>query len=103
MTDPAERPTPAAQLKIEVQPTRVTAEGTVPFAETSHFIGAFGILTCVTMGIAGAVLTLRVSSSLTVLAMAELGLAFVGAALIALSRQARTPGQSGQAEGRMPE
>ncbi len=103
MTDPAERPTPAAQLKIEAQPTRVAAEGTVPLSETSHLIGAFGILTCVSVGIAGAVFTLYISSSLTVLAMAELGLAFVGAALIALCGQARTRDQSGQAEGNMPE
>jgi hypothetical protein len=100
--DVAEQPTQAARLTIDSQPARLkitarrwlTAEGTVPPDEARHLIGAFGILACVTVGIAGAVLTLHISSGLTVLVLAELGLAFTGAVLIALC--GRGPVRAGQ-------
>ena len=99
--DVAEQPTPAARLTIDSQPARLkitarrwlTAEGTVPAHEARHLVGAFGILACVTVGIAGAVLTLQISAGLTVLVLAELALAFTGAVLIALC--GRGPGRAG--------
>lgn len=86
-----ERPTQAAELRLTVGPA--TAGGTVPSVEARYFITAFGIVACVAAGVAGVILTLHLASQVTalragdgviVLALAELGLALAGAALIAL-------------------
>jgi hypothetical protein len=91
-----ERPTQAAELKLTVGPA--TAGGTVPPVEARYLITAFGIAACVTAGIAGVILTLRIASQvaalrvgdgITVLAFAELGLGLTGAALIALCGRRR--------------
>jgi hypothetical protein len=60
----------------------------VPPENAHHFIATFGIVANVIAGIAGAVLTLRISAGLTIPAYAELGLAFGGAVLIAARRAA---------------
>jgi hypothetical protein len=79
----AELPTAAAKLTIKVGPAQL-AEGTVPPDQARHLITTFGILGCTFSGIGGAVLTLHVAPTLTALAFAELALAFVAAALIAV-------------------
>jgi hypothetical protein len=98
-----EPPTQAAELKFTVGPA--TAGGTVPQAEAHHFVTVCGIAGSVAAGIAGViltlritsgVLTLRVSSGIAVLALAELGLGLGGAVLIAFcSRRPDQPGQDG--------
>lgn len=86
-----EQPTQAAELKLTIGPA--TAGGTVPPGDAHHFITTFGIAGSVAAGIAGVVLTLRIASGvvalhvdsgLTILALAELGLGLLGAALIAV-------------------
>jgi len=88
---PAEQPTQAAELKVAVGPA--TAGGSVPPGEAHHYITTFGILVSVIAGIAGAVLTLRigsgvltlrVTSGLTILGLAELGVALASAVIIAI-------------------
>jgi hypothetical protein len=91
-----ERPTQAAELRLTVGPA--TAGGTVPSVEARYLITAFGIAACITAGIAGVILTLRIASrvaalragdGITVLALAELGLGLAGAVLIALCGRRR--------------
>jgi hypothetical protein len=86
-----EHPTPAAELKLTVGPA--SAGGTVPGDAAHHFITTAGIVGSVAAGIAGAVITLRisggvlalhVSSGLTILALAELALGLIGAVLVAV-------------------
>ena len=86
-----EQPTRAAELKLTIG--TATAGGTVPAGDAHHFITKFGIAGSVAAGIAGVVLTLRIASGvlvlrvgsgLIILALAELGLGLLGAALIAV-------------------
>jgi hypothetical protein len=79
--------TSAAKLTIKVGPSQL-AEGTVPPEQARHLITTFGILGCVFSGVGGAVLTLHIAASLTTLAFAELILALVASALIALCSRA---------------
>jgi hypothetical protein len=88
-----ERPSPAAQLKITARQLG-SAEGIVPPAAAKHLIAAFGILGCVTAGIAGAVLTLRIAPSLTTPALAELALALLSALLIGAGGWVRDRGET---------
>ena len=83
--DPSEEPTPCAELEIQVGPALPlgSAKGRVPPGQTGYFIMMFGIWGSVAAGIAGAVLTLRIASRLTGIALAELGLALAAALLIA--------------------
>lgn len=85
-----EQPTRAAQLKITEQPARVkitakrwgSAEGIVPSAEAHHLITTFGLMGSVITGTTSAVLTLRIDSRLTALAILELALTAMVAVLI---------------------
>jgi hypothetical protein len=94
---PAETPTTFAELKIQVGPAQPwgTAKGRVPPDQANHLISAFGALGSSTAGIAGAVLTLRINPGLTGPAYAELALALIAAALIAIRRPAPR-GESGR-------
>jgi uncharacterized membrane protein YeaQ/YmgE (transglycosylase-associated protein family) len=95
----AERPTWAAELWVIAEPVQAmgTTEATVPSRQVDHLITTFGIAGSIVTGTAGAVITLRLAPGLTVIALAELALALVGAVLIALCsrahRSARTDGQ----------
>jgi hypothetical protein len=86
-----DRLTSAAKLTIKVGPSQL-AEGTVPPEQARHLITTFGIMGCVFSGVGGAVLTLHIAASLTTLAFAlafaELILALVASALIALCSRA---------------
>ena len=107
---PVERPTQAAELRLTVGPA--TAGGTVPPVEARYLITAFGIASCITAGIAGVILTLRIASrvaalragdGITVLALAELGLGLAGAVLIALCGRRRVQAgtaPAGEGQGR---
>ena len=55
-------------------------------------------MACVTVGISGAVLTLHVSPKLTVLALAELGVALAGAVLVAFCGRSRARGPAREKE-----
>lgn len=83
---PPEKPGPEAWLKISVGPAQLggTAEGSVPPDQAGHLITTFGMLGSAISGIGGAVLTLHIAPSLTVVAFAELVLALLLAVLIAV-------------------
>jgi hypothetical protein len=85
---PIEAPTAAAELEIRVGPAQQlpAAGGKVPPDRAHHLITVIGVLGSVIAGITGAVLTLRISASLTAPALAELALAVTAAALIATRR-----------------
>lgn len=85
-----EAPTGLAELKIQVGPAqpRGTAKGKVPPGRAHHLITTLGVLGSVIAGIAGAVLTLHISSGLTAPAFAELALAVTSAVLITTGRTA---------------
>jgi hypothetical protein len=87
-TGPVEPPSPYAELVVKVGPAQRwgTAKGRVPPEQAHHLITTFGIVAIVIAGIAGAVLTLRIAAGLTGPAYAELGLAFVAAAMITARR-----------------
>lgn len=84
-------PTQLAELEISLGPGPQwgTARGTVPPDQPHHLITTFGILGSAVAGTAGAVLSLRIDSRLGTLALAELTLAFVAAALIAACSRAQ--------------
>ena len=77
-------PSPRAQIKIKVGPDRGwgSAQGSVPPDQAHHLITTFGVLGVAGMGIAGAVLTLRISAGLSGAAFAELAVALVAMVLI---------------------
>jgi len=80
-------PTPSAEMTIMVGPAQ-SWRAAVPGDQAHHLITTFGILGSACGGISGAVLTLR-NPNLTVLALAELGLALVAALLITACSIAR--------------
>ncbi len=82
---PAETPTMFAELQIQVGPAQPwrTAKEKVPPDQANHLISTFSALGSAIAGIAGAVLTLRINSSLTGPAYVELALALISAVLIA--------------------
>lgn len=94
--------TPAAKLIIKVGPSQL-AEGTVPPEQARHLITTFGILGCVFSGVGGAVVTLRISASLTTLAFAELVLALVAAVLIAIGSRAAAKKSAGHRRSKVRE
>lgn len=79
---PAEPPTSSAELTIKLGPAEL-ARGTVPADQARHLITTFGIVASVCSGIGGAVITLRDTPNMAVLAFAELIVALAAAALIA--------------------
>lgn len=81
-----EEPSPQASLSISLAPVTAwgSAQGKVPSGEARHLIAILGILGSTVAGVGAAVLTLNISHTLTGLALAELGLALIAAALIAL-------------------
>jgi hypothetical protein len=87
---PTETPTMFAELEIKVGPAQPwsTARGKVPPDQTHHLITTFGVLGSAITGIAGAVVTVRIASGLTGLALAELALGLISALLIAARRPA---------------
>ena len=84
-------PTPAARLVIKVGPSQL-AEGTVPPEHARHLITTFGVLGCVFTGVGGAVLTLHIAATLTILAFTELALALAASALIVACSRAAARG-----------
>jgi hypothetical protein len=87
-TGRVEPPGPYAELDVRLGPAQPwgSAKGKVPPEQAHHLITTFGIVASVIAGISGTVLTLRIAAGLAGPAYAELGLAFAGAALIALRR-----------------
>jgi hypothetical protein len=81
---PLERPTGSATLTISLGPAKLggTAKGT----QAHHLITTFGIAGSALVGVGGAVLTIHVATSLTALALAEVGLAFAAMVLITVCR-----------------
>jgi hypothetical protein len=90
-----EPPTPYAELTVQLGPAQQwgTAKGKVPPEQAHHLITTFGIVSSVTAGIAGSVLTLRIAAGLTMAAYAELGVALAAAALIAFRRTVTRAGR----------
>ncbi len=86
--DAAERPGPAARLKLDVK-TLGTWEGTVPPSEARYLITAFGIVGSVVTGTVGALLTLRIARGSAAVAIAELIVALAAMVLIALCGSGR--------------
>jgi hypothetical protein len=70
-----------------------TAEGN----HAHYLIATFGIVVSNLIGVGGAVLTLHTAANLTTLALAELGLAFAAAVLIAVCSRRR--GRKGRLQG----
>jgi hypothetical protein len=87
-TSPYEAPSQYAELVVQLGPAQPwgTAKGKVPPEQAHHLITTFGIVAAVIAGIAGTVLTLRISAQLAGPAYAELGLAFGATVLIAIRR-----------------
>jgi hypothetical protein len=94
-TGSVEPPTPYAELVVQLGPVQPwgTAKGKAPPGQPHHLITTVGIVASVIAGIAGTVLTLRISAGLTGPAYAELGLAFGAAVLIAIRRAVRRAGK----------
>lgn len=80
-----EEPTSCAELEIQVGPALPlgSAKGRVPPDQAGYFIMTIGIWGSVAVGIAGAILTLRIASRLAGIALAVLGLALIATLLIA--------------------
>ena len=99
---PVERPTPFAELEIQVGPAMPggRAKGRVPPDQANYLITTFGILGSAVTGTTGAVLTLRVAPGLTGLALAELVLALAAALIIAACGLARE--RAGHTKRRRP-
>ena len=90
-----ESPSPYAALTVKLGPAQQwgSAEGRVPPEHAHHLITTFGIVSSVIAGIAGSVLTLRISAGLAGPAYAELGIALAAATLIAFRRAATLAGR----------
>ena len=90
----AEQPTTAAHVKIQTRGGAwvklsawrwLTGEGNVPPGEARYFIAMIGMVTCVVSGIGGAVLIPGGAPERAPVVFAALGLALVGAVLVAAS------------------
>lgn len=88
-----EAPTALAELKIEVRPAKPRESAGVRPDHAHDLITTLGVLGSLTVGITGAVLTLRRSPGLIAPAFAELAIAGTSAALIATRRPGVAPGQ----------
>jgi len=89
--DASELPTEAAKLTIMVGPTqRVSAQGIVPADQAGLVITTFGVVGSAISGIAGAVLTIRITNGTVGVALAsgELVLALIAAVLITVTARA---------------
>ena len=81
-----EEPTGFAELEIGIRPAGPWRSADVPPSRAHDLITTFGILGSLTVGIAGAVLTVRKSPGLIVPVLAELAAAGTCAVLIATRR-----------------
>jgi hypothetical protein len=99
---PAPGPNAELTLSISSVPPWGALKGLVPADQAHHLITTSGILGSAVTGTAGAVLTLRASGGGTALAYAELALALIAAALIAVCGRSGTRAKRGQAKDDHP-
>jgi hypothetical protein len=102
----AEQPTTAAHVKIQTRGGAwvklsawrwLTGEGNVPPGEARYLIAMIGMVSCVVSGISGAVLIPGSAPERAPVVFAALGLALVGAALVAAGYFRRETADDGAA------